>query len=267
MPPAVAPIVFDIDSDAPVGSSGSVPTSSKRGVSPSKTKASSNDAKAGKRKVVDIEDSSDDEVERNRRREVKRGKRKAQMPPPQIVKPARESAVIDVDSDTDKAIEPPVYISSSKSPPSLLLDGYLSPSAYLDSDARLAAQLEAEEEQAEIERTSSESRASYQPNASTSRLNTCVDGFVSPADHYDADAKLAAQLLAEDQDSEVARREQEEADALYAKATYDAEELAVRKAAEARDKGEKEKIIAFQVTMDAEGKTIEGDEDGDNLAQ
>lgn len=111
--------------------------------------------------------------------------------------------------------------------------------------------------------SSSSSSSVLEPPLKRRRVNSTSSCAV---DHYDSDARLAAQLAEEEEELENSRREQEEADELYARTIGRAEEIAARKAKAARERGE-EKTIAFQVTMDAEGKTIEGNEDGDNLAQ
>ena len=111
------------------------------------------------------------------------------------------------------------------------------------------------------------------------------------------DATLAARFAAEEEaeweNEKVRRAAQEKADELYARVTQQNEELAAKRVrqkdakkaqrkkqrlsgtgpstgsgvrADSND-SEEESKIAFQVTMDADGKTIEGDEDADNMAQ
>lgn len=120
--------------------------------------------------------------------------------------------------------------------------------------------------------------------SSSSHFTSCrkgIEGGEQPASSETKDSLLAdeqfARRLQEDEEAEAKRRreEQEAADEAYARAMEAAERLAEKlerrrnqdqdvdgPAASASDS----KII-FQVTMDAEGKTIEGDEDADNAAQ
>jgi hypothetical protein len=84
----------------------------------------------------------------------------------------------------------------------------------------------------------------------------------------ESDSQLAARLAHEEEVAEARRKELEESDALYAKTVYAADELAERVRREKLEKtGEKVEKIAYQVTMDGDGKTIEGDEDAENMNQ
>jgi hypothetical protein len=89
-------------------------------------------------------------------------------------------------------------------------------------------------------------------------------------DNVDADAAFAARLAAEEEEAHQALLAREASDELYARMTDKAEKLAGKVEEMRRKKGARagnESKIIFQVTMDGEGKTLEGDHDADNAAQ
>lgn len=98
---------------------------------------------------------------------------------------------------------------------------------------------------------------------SSSASSTSTD--VQPQD--DDDAALARRLAQEEEQQQRALAAQEAQDELMARALHAADERAERVKREKEKKGGKVEKIAFQVTMDGEGRTIEGDEDGENMLQ
>lgn len=109
----------------------------------------------------------------------------------------------------------------------------------------------------------SSKRKRHSPSSSNSESED--DRLLSPVED---DAAYAARLAREFEEAENKRKELEESDALYAKTVYAADELAEKVRRKKLDKtGEKIEKIAYQVTMDGDGKTIEGDEDAENMNQ
>ena len=114
----------------------------------------------------------------------------------------------------------------------------------------------------------SKKRKRYTPSSSGSELDPGGAHDYEEEGGEESDEAFAARLAREEEQAEAKRKELEESDALYAKTVYAADEVADRIRREKLAKtGEKIEKIAYQVTMDGDGKTIEGDEDAENMNQ
>ena len=108
------------------------------------------------------------------------------------------------------------------------------------------------------------------PAVGTSASTNTTGAGRQDDDHseQESDSQLARRTAREFEEQERRVRKQEEDDALYVQTLVHDEELAQKRARAARAASKvNESKIAFQVTMDSEGKTLEGDEDADNATQ
>lgn len=106
--------------------------------------------------------------------------------------------------------------------------------------------------------------------ATNSRTHSHLDALARIA-QYEDDASLASRIALEEEAKCNQLQVQEAQDAVYARAMAQAEALAERRWRETQKTEGKRRVnqsqIIFKVTMDANGRTVEGDEDAENAAQ